>query len=164
MEPFGYPAEDPGPRTLLASASEQDNRASLLWHLSRFSGYTGVVNYRGGRLLSEEAALAPVLRELEGRGLVFLDDGSSARSRAAEIASGLDLSVLRADVVLDSGGTSGNIDDGLRRLEEIAKSGHIAIGIGTGRPATIDAIAAWARDLEARGILLVPVSAGFRPG
>ncbi len=47
MEPFGYPAEDPGPRTLLASAGEQDNHESLQWHLSRFSGYTGVVNYLG---------------------------------------------------------------------------------------------------------------------
>ena len=162
MEPFGYPAEDPGPRTLLASAGEHDNHESLQWHLSRFSGYTGVVNYLGARLLSEESALAPVLRELRARGLVFLDDGSSARSRVAEIASGLDLPVRQADVVLDSGGAFRNVSDGLRRLEEIAKSGHIAIGIGTGLPATIDAIAAWAKDLEARGILLVPVSAGFQ--
>ena len=88
MEPFGYPAEDPGPRTLLASASEQDNQASLLWHLSRSRATPGVVNYLGARLISEEPALAPVLRELEGRGLVFLDDGSSARSRVADIASG----------------------------------------------------------------------------
>ena len=115
----------------------------------------------GARLLSEEAALAPVLRELRARGLVFLDDGSSARSRVAEIAPGLDLPVRQADVVLDSGGAFRNVSDGLRRLEEIAKSGHIAIGIGTGLPATIDAIAAWTKDLEARGILLVPVSAGF---
>jgi polysaccharide deacetylase 2 family uncharacterized protein YibQ len=163
MEPFGYPAEDPGPRTLLASAGEADNRASLLWHLSRFSGYTGVVNYLGARLTSEESALAPLLRELNGRGLVFLDDGTSARSRVADLGSKLELPVRQADLVIDSNGTFASITDNLRRLEEIARSGHIAIGIGTGLPSTIDAIAAWAKGLDKRGVLLVPVSAGFRP-
>jgi hypothetical protein len=163
MEPFGYPAENPGPRTLLAGAGEQDNHASLLWHLSRFSGYTGVVNYLGARLTSEEASLTPLLRELKGRGLVFLDDGTSARSRVADLGSRLDLPVRQADLVLDSYGTFTSVTDNLRRLEGIAKSGHIAIGIGTGLPSTIDAIAAWAKGLEDRGILLVPVSASFRP-
>ncbi|MDP9138897.1 MAG: divergent polysaccharide deacetylase family protein, partial [Pseudomonadota bacterium] len=166
MEPFGYPAENPGPRTLLASASESDNQASLLWHLSRFSGYTGVVNYLGARLTGEETPLTPLLRELASRGLVFLDDGSSARSRIAELGSRLALPVRQADLVLDSSSTFTGITDNLRKLEEIAKAGHIAIGVGTGLPATIDAIAAWAKGLEERGILLVPVSAGFlsRPG
>ena len=137
-----------------------------MWHLSRFSGYTGVVNYLGARLTGEETSLAPLLRELARRGLVFLDDGSSARSRVADLGSRLDLPVRHADLVLDSAGTSAGVADNLRRLEEIARAGHIAIGVGTGLPATIDAIAAWAKGLEERGILLVPVSAGFlaRPG
>jgi polysaccharide deacetylase 2 family uncharacterized protein YibQ len=36
------------------------------------------------------------------------------------------------------------------------------IGVGTGLPATIDAVENWAKKLESRGILLVPVSAAFR--
>ena len=49
--------------------------------------------------------------------------------------------------MLDALGTFTSVTENLRRLEEIAKSGHIAIGIGTGLPSTIDAIAAWAKDL-----------------
>ena len=162
MEPFGYPAQDPGPKTLLAAAGEEANRSNLLWHLSRFSGYTGVVNYLGARFLDEDPALAPLLAELKRRGLVFLDDGASARSRVVDVGERLTLPVRRADVVLDAGGDPGAIAGNLERLETIARSGQLAIGVGTGLPATIDAIAAWTKTLHERGILLVPVSAGFR--
>ena len=44
MEPVGYPAVNPGPKTLLADATSKDNIDSLQWHMSRFSGYAGVMN------------------------------------------------------------------------------------------------------------------------
>ena len=52
MEPVGYPARNPGPKTLLARSGDDDNRDALLWHMSRFAGYTGITNYMGGRFLT----------------------------------------------------------------------------------------------------------------
>ena len=40
----------------------------------------------GAKLTADEAALAPILREIGGRGLVFLDDGSSSRSLVGAVA------------------------------------------------------------------------------
>ncbi|MBC8038297.1 MAG: divergent polysaccharide deacetylase family protein, partial [Rhizobiales bacterium] len=37
MEPLGYPANNPGPNTLLAEAAEADNQKALHWHMSRFA-------------------------------------------------------------------------------------------------------------------------------
>ena len=162
MEPFGYPGNNPGPRTLLASAKPEENMTSLSWLLSRFSGYTGVVNYLGARFTSDSPALEPVLRKLKDRGLVYLDDGSSSRSRSVEIADGMGLPARQARLVIDADGNFNAITDNLRQLETLAQSGGIVIGIGTGLPATIDAVETWAKGLESRGILLVPVSAGFR--
>jgi hypothetical protein len=64
MEPFGYPSIDPGPRTLVTSATAQQNIDSLYWHLSRFSGYAGVTNYLGAQFAASEKAFGPVLQEL----------------------------------------------------------------------------------------------------
>ena len=44
MEPFGFPAADPGPRTLRAGEAASSTMDDLMWHFSRFPGYFGIVN------------------------------------------------------------------------------------------------------------------------
>jgi polysaccharide deacetylase 2 family uncharacterized protein YibQ len=162
MEPFGFPESNPGPNTLLVNASASANTASLSWLLSRVSGYTGVVNYLGARFTAEKTAMTPVIQALKERGLVYLDDGSSSRSIAEELAATLDAPARRADVTLDGDGGFASISAKLRELEELSSRGGIVIGVGTGLPNTIEAVSAWAKKLQGRGILLVPVSAAFR--
>ena len=45
MEPITYPADNPGPHTLLTGATEADNLDALRWQMGRFVGYVGVVNH-----------------------------------------------------------------------------------------------------------------------
>ncbi|VAV88392.1 hypothetical protein MNBD_ALPHA08-2164, partial [hydrothermal vent metagenome] len=47
-------------------------------------------------------------------------------------------------------------------LENLARNKGLAIGVGTGLEATIDAVESWSRDLEDRGFLLVPLSLAYR--
>jgi polysaccharide deacetylase 2 family uncharacterized protein YibQ len=101
------------------------------------------------------------MRTLNERGLVYLDDGTSSRSVAEDVASSVGLPLRHVDVVIDGDNDFNSITAKLRRLEEMAASGRIVIGIGTGFPTTIDALENWAKKLPSRGILLVPVSAGF---
>lgn len=164
MEPFGYPGSNPGPHTLLVSAKTDENMMSLTWLLSRFSGYTGVVNYLGARFTTDQTSLEPVLRQLKARGLVYLDDGSSTRSLAADIGGEIGLPVRQSALVIDAGGDFNSTLDNLHKLESMNNSGNIVIGMGTGLSSTMDAVETWAKDLDSRGILLVPVSAGFRSG
>jgi hypothetical protein len=79
MEPFDYPANDPGPETLLTSKSPGKNIESLHRAMGEITNYTGIMNYLGGRFLSNPDALEPVMRDIAKRGLLFLDDGSSAQ-------------------------------------------------------------------------------------
>jgi uncharacterized protein len=162
MEPFDYPARNPGQNTLLVSMQPAETSASLCWLLSRFTGYTGVVNYLGARLTSEPAALNPIMQTLQQRGLVYIDDGSSPRSVSGEVASGIGLPIRHVDIAIDGDSSFDSISAKLRKLEEMAAGGRIVIGIGTGLPSTIDALENWTKKLPSRGILLVPVSAGFR--
>ncbi len=158
MEPFDYPDNDPGPQTLLANLSAEQNIDRLQWLMSRFSGYVGVMNFMGGRLTSNGAALAPILKEISSRGLVYLDDGSSAQSLGPTLAAASGLPAARGDIGIDANLRAADIDAALLRLESIAREKGVAIGTGSALPLTIERIARWSRTLESRGIVLVPVS------
>ncbi|MGO4843520.1 divergent polysaccharide deacetylase family protein, partial [Rhizobiaceae sp. 2RAB30] len=80
------PNVDPGRNTLTIAASPAENVEALRWSLSRITNYTGVMNYMGARFSADADAMAPVMDELAKRGLLYLDDGSSARSTSAELA------------------------------------------------------------------------------
>jgi hypothetical protein len=159
MEPFDYPENDPGPHTLTTTAPPNDTMDRLFWVMSRFPGYIGVMNHMGGKFTSNEQSLTPVLRELGGRGLFYLDDGSSARSLAPSLALTARLPATRADIVVDTRPKAASIDEQLARLEATARERGSAIGVASGLPVSIDRIAQWSKTLEGRGIQLVPVSA-----
>ncbi|WP_128561412.1 divergent polysaccharide deacetylase family protein [Methylobacterium crusticola] len=162
MEPFDYPDNDPGPQTLLAGARAADNIDRLGFVLGRVPGAVGVVNFMGARFTGEPAALDPVLREIGARGLGFLDDGSSPRSVAREAARKAKVPAARAEIVVDAVPRPDAIDRELARLEDAARRTGFALGSASALPLSIDRVARWSRDLEARGILLVPVSRALR--
>jgi polysaccharide deacetylase 2 family uncharacterized protein YibQ len=159
MEPFA--SSEPGPHTLTTTASEAENLESLHWLMSRFTGYVGVTNYLGGKFSADSRAFSPVLAEIATRGLDYLDDGSSPRSLAREIAGTLNLPAATADVVLDAAPTADAIEVALAKLEAQARRQGGAVGVATALPISVEHIARWAATLEARGISLVPISAAI---
>jgi uncharacterized protein len=103
-----------------------------------------------------------VLREIGARGLVFLDDGSSLRSVATTVGPTVQTPTARADAVVDAVARAEAIDKQLERLEQIARQQGLAVGTASALPVSIERIVRWARTLEGRGVLLVPVTAAFR--
>lgn len=162
LEPYGYPASNPGPKTLMAASDVNANLDALAWHMGRFAGYTGITNYMGARFLSEVQALRPVLAEMKKRGLVFLDDGTAGQSMAAQVGKIVGLPVKSGAKVIDADPAPRSIEQALADLEAEARASGFAIGTGTGLDATIDAVDEWSRSLAEKGILLVPVSAAYR--
>jgi len=159
MEPFDYPDNDAGPQTLLTSLSPDQNLDRLHWAMSRFQGYVGIANYMGARFTAAEQALGPVMRDAGKRGLIYVDDGTSARSLTSQIAGASNMPFAKANIVLDAVPTPIEIDNALARLEAMARERGVAIGVATALPASIDRIAQWAKAAAGRGIVLVPVSA-----
>jgi polysaccharide deacetylase 2 family uncharacterized protein YibQ len=159
MEPFDYPDNDPGPQTLLTSLNAGQNVERLHWLMSRLQGYVGIANYMGGRFTASEAALAPILREAALRGLIYVEDGTSPRSLAGQLAGANNLPYAKADLTIDAVPTSAEVDRALARLEKTARERGIAVGVASALPASIERIALWAKAAESHGILLVPISA-----
>jgi len=159
MEPIDYPTNDPGPRALLTSLKPADNIERLDWLLSRFAGYVGVTNYMGSKFTTSPGDLKPVLEQLAGRGLLFLDSRSAARSVAPRIAGELGMPRVLNDRFIDNEASRTAIDARLEELERIALKNTAAVGMGYPYPVSIERVAAWAQNLAAKGIVLAPVSA-----
>ncbi|MFA7415801.1 MAG: divergent polysaccharide deacetylase family protein [Rhizobium sp.] len=159
FEPFDYPANDPGRGTLLTNRPVVENLSGLHEAMARITNYTGIMNYMGGRFLSDATALEPVMRDIGKRGLLFFDDGSSARSLTGQMAKALDMPQAFADVQLDGQLDRQAILQRLDELERIALRQGSAIGTASAFDETVDAIRLWSEEVSRRGIEIVGVSA-----
>jgi len=159
LEPFGYPGTNPGPDTLLAGDPAKVNIDRLHRSMAKITNYTGIMNYLGGRFLAEQAALEPVMRDIGKRGLLFLDDASSAQSLSGGIAKAISAPQGFADVLLDGEVTESAILRKLDELERIARRNGQAIGVASAFDESIAAISKWSREAGGRGIEIVGVSA-----
>ncbi|TWA27990.1 divergent polysaccharide deacetylase [Sinorhizobium medicae] len=117
------------------------------------------MNYLGGRFLSNADALEPVMRDLGKRGLLFLDDGTSAQSLSGTLAGAFDVPHGFADVVLDSELSRSTILRRLDDLERIARKGGTAIGVASAFDESVTSIAEWIEEAGGRGIEVVGVAA-----
>ena len=148
----------PGPHALRPGASSAALRDDLAWLTSRFAGYDGVTNLLGAPVTADEGVMTALLRDVGTRGLFYLDDGLSPRGTALSIGPGLDVRVLKADLVLDATADARMVQANLETLTAIARRKGSAIGMASGLPDHIADIARFASGLEAQGIVLVPVA------
>ncbi|WP_127144242.1 divergent polysaccharide deacetylase family protein [Pelagibacterium montanilacus] len=159
LEPFDYPQNDPGPHTLLADQPPRENLDRLHWLMGRFEGYTGLINHMGARFTAAAADFGPVMEELGLRGLSWLDDGTSNRSVARQLAGQNEVPFARVDLVLDANPSRDAILAALRDLETRARAQGQAIGSVSALPVSIQTIAQWAAAIDDTDVVLVPVSA-----
>ncbi|HEY6631087.1 MAG TPA: divergent polysaccharide deacetylase family protein [Rhizobiaceae bacterium] len=159
LEPYDYPNVDPGRNTLTVAATPEENIEKLRWTLSRTTNYTGVMNYMGARFVADPDAMAPMMTELARRGLLYLDDGSTARSAAPDLALKERVPFASGDAIIDGERNRGAILKKLDQLEATARARGFALGTGSAFDVTVDAVTSWAAEARKRGIEIVPVSA-----
>ncbi|MGB8816409.1 MAG: divergent polysaccharide deacetylase family protein [Rhizobiaceae bacterium] len=158
MEPFDYPRVDPGRGTLIVEAAPEANLKVLQDSMGRLTNYVGVVNYLGARFTAEEAALDPVMQELGKRGLMYLDDGTSARSQADSLSQRGGAPFAASDLTIDGVQDKADILKSLDQLEATARAKGSAIAMGTGFDVTVEAVTEWAKGAKKRGIEIVGVA------
>src|SRR4051812_49187623 len=150
MEPLDFPESDPGPQTLRSGQEEEANIQRLSWAMSRFTGYAGVSNLLGQRLLTDAGALSPILTYLNRRGLYFFDNGAATQSVVPVVAGQVGIQAVQSGAALDSVQNAAEIDRRLSELETQARANGAAIGSAFLYPATVSRVAAWAKGLQAR--------------
>jgi polysaccharide deacetylase 2 family uncharacterized protein YibQ len=141
------------------AASAEENLKNLHWALSRTTNYTGVMNYMGARFSADTAAMEPFMAELGKRGLAYVDDGSSSRSLAPDLALKDGVPFVAGDTAIDAVQDRGAILKKLDSLEATARAKGTAVGIGSAFDLTVDTVASWIAEARKRGIEIVPISA-----
>lgn len=150
---------DPGPHALMKAMTPAEIKRQLNWNLDRFGGYVGVNNHMGSEFTKHSEGMRLVLRELDLRGLLFLDSITTGVTATKKVSADLSLPVLERDVFLDNVREERAIWKQLMALEAKAKREGYAIAIGHPYDQTIRVLQAWLPRVEDRGFALVPVSA-----
>jgi polysaccharide deacetylase 2 family uncharacterized protein YibQ len=157
MEAQGFPLNDEGPHSLLTGATITEMMGNLQWSLSRFAGYAGATGaldgMRGERFPTSDVQMSKMLDEITGRGLYYVDPRPGSKLAMSGRLTNVDLVVdeppVRAEIVAK-----------FAQLEKLARDRGQALGLaGIPRPVTVAQIAVWSAQLDARGFVLVPVSA-----
>jgi uncharacterized protein len=158
MEPLGHEI-DAGPNVLTVGASERELLKRLSWGLDRFPGYIGINNHMGSRFTQDERGMQVVLAELKRRNLLFLDSRTIGNTVGDKLSVQMGVPHVMRDVFLDNEMDEAAVIKQLMQAERVAASKGQAIAIGHPHPATIAAIRAWMPKAEARGFVIVPLSA-----
>jgi len=158
MEPLDGDV-DAGPHVLKVGEPDRELLTRLAWGLSRFPGYIGINNHMGSRFTQDERGMRVVLRELKRRNLLFLDSRTISTTIGDRLAARMGVAHVMRDVFLDNEMDEAAVIKQLVEAEKIAASKGQAIAIGHPHPATIAAIRAWIPQAEARGFVIVPLSA-----
>jgi polysaccharide deacetylase 2 family uncharacterized protein YibQ len=128
--------------------------------MAKFPGYVGITTLTGSRLTASTEHVRPVVEVLRNRGLILLDARVADRSAAAALATQMNVPRALVDTRIDDVPVAGLIDENLASLERAARQNGVAVGLGFAEnPVTIDRIVFWAETLEAKGIVLAPLTA-----
>ena len=159
MEPVDFPRSDPGPYALMTTLDKDQNLQRLQWILTRATGYVGLVNFQGSRFTTNKPALNAVLSAIKDRGLMYLDTRETSVSAATGFAKGLGMPNVAADLVVDDPPGPSVIRAKLARAEALARANGAAVIMARPYPVTLKRLREWARELPAKGVALIPVSA-----
>lgn len=158
VEPFDFPANDPGPLALSVSAKSADNLTKLKLLMARTTGYAGLTISGRSRFASDPASIEPILAEAHNRGLLIFDPAASPVSKIPKLSRKTRTEWGMADRRLDLRPTDEGIALQLLEIERIALEKGQAIAATDAYPFALTRLANWVQSLEAKGLVLVPIS------
>ena len=159
LEDFSDATGGLGAHVRSTSASDVENLDSLRWQMGRFTGYVAVVNNPGGKFTTDRQNMSPILKEIDDRGLGYLDEGSSSDDVRPDLAASAPMPSARADLVIDANAAPEAVDASLSQLVGLARQRGSAVGVVSGALADISRLERWTNGLDSKGVALVPLSA-----
>lgn len=153
---------DTGPNALLTGLPPAELSRLIKWNLDRVDGYVGVNNHMGSRFTADRPGMTALMQELSKRGLMFLDSRTAGNTVGSDVAREAGLSTLRRDIFLDNETTVASVMAQLEQAEKLARKKGFAVAIGHPHDGTLEAIEQWLPGAQARGVILVPLTAILR--
>jgi len=130
MEPFNYPAVNPGDGVLLVSMNQETIVEVLNEDLNQVPFVAGVNNHMGSRFTENKEKMLIVLSALKRKQLYFVDSRTSSGSIAFAAAREMALRTACRDIFLDNHLCETALKIQMERLLSVARNKGSAIGIG----------------------------------
>lgn len=149
--------KSPGPGALFHDMTESEIRERLEEDLAAVPQAVGVNNHMGSAFMEDEEKLYLVLKELQKRGLFFIDSRTTAASRGKTVATRTGIPFAARSLFLDNDPDQEVIFNNL--LSYVAKTDRLSIVfIGHPYPGTVRALQKAVPLLQAQGLIIVPPS------
>ena len=155
MEPYDYPKEDPGEDAIYVRQSIEEIRRRTSTAIGTVPYAVGINNHMGSRATEDERVMRAALAEVKRKKLFFVDSRTSSRSVAFKMAKAMKVRCAERDLFLDHVNDPQAIRKELWRLADLAAQNGGALGIGHGRPNTLNALKEVLPKLQKRGFQFV---------
>lgn len=144
--------------TILTSMSEGQIREIIAQGLKNVNYARGVNNHMGSKATQDQRVMQETFKELEDKGLYFLDSAVTADSVSSDLARRMNVPFIKRDVFLDNKSDPEYIRGQFNKLKKVAKKNGFAVGIGHDRTMTLEILKEVMPELEREGYSLVFVS------
>ena len=151
---------DLAPITLSPQMSKAEIQEKLLIMMDRFAdtGMNGINNHMGSAFTESREAMSAVMEVLHDRKMYFLDSKTTSRSVGRFVSKEYNIPYVARDVFLDNERKYDYIMGQFRATERVARNKGYAIAIGHPYSQTLQVLRDWLKDVEKRGIKIVPLS------
>ena len=158
MEPFEYPAVNPGPGAILSSMSPDTLLNQLKKNINDIPNIVGVNNHMGSRITTNSDKMNQIFSVLKKENLFFIDSRTAPNSKCKAAARLFKLEFAQRDIFLDNFQNIDYITRQFKKLVVLAEKHGFAIGIGHPYKATFHALEKELPKLKNK-IEIVPASA-----
>jgi hypothetical protein len=158
MQPFDYPAQEPGPRPLLLSQDLRETVRRLYEYLETLPQAVGASNHMGSAYTWDETRMEAVQTVLAERNLFFLNSRTSNTPVPQAVAQRWGYAYLQRDVFLDHDPDAQAIERAWKQALRQARRHGQAVAIGHPYPQTWRMLQRNLPQLAEEGIELVPLS------
>lgn len=156
LEPLD-PKIDPGPGAIYSYFTPEEILQRLRRNLEAVPGVVGVSNHMGSKGTQDPKLMELIMKELKSEGLFFVDSKTIHTSIVSVVAVAKGVPVATRDLFIDHNGVK-DIENQLKKLQEMAVRKGSAVGIAHARPGVAEAIGKFLPCFAAAGVEIVPVS------
>ena len=158
LEPLKSEEYKPEKGTLYTSMDEGTLLNQLREDLSAIPHVSGVNGHMGSKFTEDRKSMEIALRELNNRGLYFLDSLTTGKSVGSSVGRDIGMRFTKRDVFLDRELEGKTIEKRLIQLSELSRKRGHAIGIVHPYSDSLNALKKLLPVLSSEGIEVVPVS------
>lgn len=159
MEPYGYPKEDPGSEAIFVKLSQKEIQRRTHQALDSVPHVKGVNNHMGSKATEDSRVMRNVLKELESKGLYFVDSRTSSKSVAYELAQRMRVKAAEVQVPLDNEPRYDLIREKVEEMVQVAVAeGGVVVRGHVQYPQTLQVLKEVLPALEKKGFEFVHAS------